>query len=662
MNVLLTQILFRLPRALPLNFSSLSFDYRRLAGEWCEAVFKQSSPVDRHARRQRAERLIDRSASLPSLVNELLPAGLFQERPDRWSVTEGRWQEWLDSLWGCDGDALCLLTCRPASAENLPVVWAPANAAEASHDAHVHLSALPPNALLWGTVMALGITAESGTGGLHSAFANDPTTPRLKEVCRLARVTLNTLRAVQTAPDADLPRDVLGIYADARNSIEAASSAELTYKFLAAFPRLQPAVFQDAIVCSDCFGVSTSMEMLREERRIVAQALAGCWDGRPDRKWLVDLLVLYWQCKGEWLRSIQGEPSETNSSLYTFRDHAKRAKSFTPSLRDPADRGLRRRFDQLLTSGFQSHVNARGSQLSLDLRIAIGGVNELQAASRWIESGLAGTDTRLFVGIKRRDDHFGRGDRDFDISENTIDGYFERLEAFDNLKSRVRGIDVFGFEATTCWSDYFPLMRCAAAHVERISGQCVLTFHCGEDPVCSLKGILDMWRTVNEFSENRVCRISHALALLNPHAHPADPIDHRIWNEMQLAANQLVRYAGRNKALRHRAAALERLWSEVEKTAVGRADGMAVPPKQMDDVIAQFRDAITEDLISRGVILEVCPTSNWRIGHVSSPQRHPIKYWHDRGGKWLIGTDDPCFIPCSVESEDANVRLSLQGV
>jgi hypothetical protein len=411
MNLLLMNVLFRLPSALPDGFASISFDFEMLSGRWSESVFAQSSPDDRHPKRHHAESLISRSSSLWALIAEILPSNTFEEGSDWWCVSRTAWAEWLASLWACDGDAICLLACPSAGISKLPVVWAPTHVDTGTHDAYIHLSALPPNSLLWSTTMALGITAESGSGGLHAAFSDQPSMHRLKEASRLARVLLYTLRVMETVADADLQKGFLKIYADAWNSIGKSSMTEIAYMFQAAFPALDRSVFEDALSCSNCFGVATSMDMLLEERRIVALTLKRCRREVKEWNWLLDLLVLYWQCKGEWLKSIQGDVLQTNSSLYTFREQAKRAASFAPRLLDSPSNELRLRFDQLLTSGFQQHLSSREVPLRFDLRIALSGSSELRATSMWIDSALSASDVRLFIGLKRRDDMLARGDR-----------------------------------------------------------------------------------------------------------------------------------------------------------------------------------------------------------------------------------------------------------
>lgn len=52
-------------------------------------------------------------------------------------------------------------------------------------------------------------------------------------------------------------------------------------------------------------------------------------------------------------------------------------------------------------------------------------------------------------------------------------------------------------------------------------------------------------------------------------------------------------------------------------------------------------ESVMELLRTRGVALEVCPTSNWLTGSVSSVAAHPIRQLMDRGVPVTINSDDP---------------------
>ena len=55
-----------------------------------------------------------------------------------------------------------------------------------------------------------------------------------------------------------------------------------------------------------------------------------------------------------------------------------------------------------------------------------------------------------------------------------------------------------------------------------------------------------------------------------------------------------------------------------------------------------YRDLKTMNYVkSKGVVLELCPTSNWLIGAVPSKEEHPFRKLFDYGIKTTINSDDP---------------------
>jgi hypothetical protein len=82
-----------------------------------------------------------------------------------------------------------------------------------------------------------------------------------------------------------------------------------------------------------------------------------------------------------------------------------------------------------------------------------------------------------------------------------------------------------------------------------------------------------------------------------------------------------------------------------------------------DDVadIRQFQDALMAELASKGVVIESCPTSNFRIGGISDPLHHPLKRFVASGLRMIIATDDPGIFDVSLESE-VQLASDLVGV
>jgi len=61
--------------------------------------------------------------------------------------------------------------------------------------------------------------------------------------------------------------------------------------------------------------------------------------------------------------------------------------------------------------------------------------------------------------------------------------------------------------------------------------------------------------------------------------------------------------------------------------------------------------ALCEDLIARGVTLDLCPTSNWQAGIVPSLAEHPLARLHRRGVPVTLNTDDTTVSAISLSEE-----------
>jgi len=89
----------------------------------------------------------------------------------------------------------------------------------------------------------------------------------------------------------------------------------------------------------------------------------------------------------------------------------------------------------------------------------------------------------------------------------------------------------------------------------------------------------------------------------------------------------------------------------------GSADDVwrAVEVLQLDEVqhgIAAADSAqVMRALADAGVRLNVCPTSNVKLGRAPSLDAHPIRRLYDAGVRVTVGSDDPLVFGCSVSSE-----------
>jgi len=80
-------------------------------------------------------------------------------------------------------------------------------------------------------------------------------------------------------------------------------------------------------------------------------------------------------------------------------------------------------------------------------------------------------------------------------------------------------------------------------------------------------------------------------------------------------------------------------------------------PDRIGHGLRAFEDpALVEVLAQRQVALDICPTSNLKIGVWPPGRRHPALDYYNRGVKLSISTDDPGIFECSLLDEYAYLR------
>jgi hypothetical protein len=60
---------------------------------------------------------------------------------------------------------------------------------------------------------------------------------------------------------------------------------------------------------------------------------------------------------------------------------------------------------------------------------------------------------------------------------------------------------------------------------------------------------------------------------------------------------------------------------------------------------------VCRELRERNAVVEVCPTSNLRIGGISTMAHHPVRRFVGEGVPFVIGTDDPGIMPTDLNGE-----------
>jgi adenosine deaminase len=81
-------------------------------------------------------------------------------------------------------------------------------------------------------------------------------------------------------------------------------------------------------------------------------------------------------------------------------------------------------------------------------------------------------------------------------------------------------------------------------------------------------------------------------------------------------------------------------------------DALAFDPPRIGHGFRAIEDPLlVEELRERGTVLEICPTSNVRLGTVAGYREHPLRALLDAGVRVVLGTDDPAMFGTGLVDE-----------
>jgi adenosine deaminase len=84
---------------------------------------------------------------------------------------------------------------------------------------------------------------------------------------------------------------------------------------------------------------------------------------------------------------------------------------------------------------------------------------------------------------------------------------------------------------------------------------------------------------------------------------------------------------------------------------------LELPITRMSHGVRAIEDpALVAELAERGIVLEVCPSSNVALGLFATYDDHPLGALRDAGVRVTLGSDDPPYFGCSIGSEYAVAR------
>jgi adenosine deaminase len=174
-----------------------------------------------------------------------------------------------------------------------------------------------------------------------------------------------------------------------------------------------------------------------------------------------------------------------------------------------------------------------------------------------------------------------------------------------------------------------------------------ILYHVGES--FRDKSLESSVRWVQEAAEFGANRLGHAIAL---------GVDPRCYGEHTRTETGGERLDQIAYDLAH-ADALERHGVTVDRDALRREQASLsaadVVTHTYDsarlDEVARRQDFAMDRVTAAGAVVEVCPTSNRRIGDISDPEHHPVHRFLERGVPVVIGSDDPGIFGTTLAEE-----------
>lgn len=239
----------------------------------------------------------------------------------------------------------------------------------------------------------------------------------------------------------------------------------------------------------------------------------------------------------------------------------------------------------------------------------------------------------------------------------------QRLSASE-LGHVLTGVDFCFIEEGHPPKDQRALFAAVREHNERHPQRALaVLYHVGES--FEDKSLESAVRWVHEAAELGAHRLGHAIALgVDPEAYVEDERRaHRQQGGPLHVRRETVAERRDQIAYELRfARELERFGARVDREALAREDAALSARDAHDELevvydharLAQVRarqDFAMDRVRNHGAVVEVCPTSNLRIGGLRDPSHHPVRRFVDARVPIVVGSDDPGIFGTSVERE-----------
>jgi len=642
------------------------------------------------------------------LLRYLLPSS-FVDIAQNCRVPDGRWHDWLQITWGLDTDFLTLLAAFDHVADinaflelatAMPAVQQPAGVSTlrgSRLDCHIHAGAVPPPSLVWAAAMDFGLCdllgpeydgeperlARLEARGRQEVGPLDLLLDNTRQCMIVARILLACLAHLVAGRPPDVAsrtrarlKSASHARALARATIRCLRDHRSSDRLVRVLADLAARSYRDPTI-DPAFSIPGRMwpestharDSLVSEREVLAKALYRSLTGFCV-PWEQELLLMYVRCKNGYLTAASGRRDRTGLRFFreaTLLGRAWRATSPTgstplgaPGLSPPAKphrRGPRvpPAFTHHLALGTRQEYRLAGWPTRIEVRVPRARRWDLSSSLTWLSTAFEGRRWSIQLCMRRNELQHA----DVAAVENLTRFVDAAADLAGAMGIDVTGLDLVGPERPFSLPVWMGTIRKFTAYARaKFGSHLFVALHLGEDSRAAVEGLCNMWLAMRELDMGARDRFSHALDLLAPQRREdasevimdtidvpplADTLDQLIdeisSEEEQTRLNHLrLEFTG--------------------KFGVTKDGGKLILDKgTADQLAASVREVIARELVRRGIAIEVCPTSNWRIGPLDSPLNHPVAWWVENfKGIFLVGTDDPSVLPCSIAAEHYAAR------
>jgi adenosine deaminase len=177
-----------------------------------------------------------------------------------------------------------------------------------------------------------------------------------------------------------------------------------------------------------------------------------------------------------------------------------------------------------------------------------------------------------------------------------------------------------------------------------------ILYHVGES--FTDKSLESAVRWVHEAAQFGAHRLGHAIALgVDPEVYGAHTRTESVAERLDQIEYDLVHADGlRARGVRVDGNALARERDELRSQKTDDRVTHQYDTARLDDVRARQVYAMAR-VRATGAVVEVCPTSNLRIGGIADPSHHPVHRFIDAGVPFVVASDDPGIFDTTICAE-----------